>query len=233
MSTKAEILIEGTYLYFEKEVNHSQENFKLVYLPAEQAHHIYSEIVSRLENGEFLKIMVRYEMTHNFYPHLVRIEKSLGSRYASELYSVDLKTQELKYTFQNSQMSQEFKKNFNTKHYLSSPAFATTTMFSLTRKLDATGRTSLSFLSSNNDWTYEKPPQEKIIYAELKGRETEEVKINNASLLASHYFMHESENNSSTSAPPVEIYVSKFYGLPYQMIHGDQKIVVKNMKKNN
>jgi len=233
MSIKAEIIIEGTYLYFEKEVNHSQENFKLVHLSGDQAYHIYSEIVSRLENGEFLKIMVRYEMTNNFYPHLVRIEKSLGSRYSSELYSIDLKTQELKYTFQNSQISQDFKRNFNTKHYLTSPAFATSTIFSLTKKLDATGRTAVSFLSSNNDWSYEKPPQEKVVYVELKGRETEEIKINNASLLASHYFIHEAENNSSNSSPPVEIYVSKFYGLPYQMIHGDQKIVVKNMKKNN
>lgn len=108
MSTNAEIILEGEYLYFQKEVNYSQENFKLVSFPGTKTFHIYAEILSRIENGEFLKVVVDFEMNQNYLPTFVRIEKSLGNRYSQEILNFDLSTQELKYVFQNSKGTQDF-----------------------------------------------------------------------------------------------------------------------------
>jgi len=233
MSINAEIILEGSYLYFQKEVNYSQENFKLVNFPETQSYHVYSEILSRVETGEFLKVLVRYEMDNHFHPTFVRTEKSLGNRYALETLRFDASRQELYYTFQNSKDTQEFKRNLSSMHYLSSPAFATSAIFSLTRKLDANGRTSVTMVGSNNEWSYERPPEEKVIYAEFTTRDLPDFKLNNTPLSASHLCLYELDTSSPTVEAPVEIFVSKHYAIPYQMIHGDQKIVIKNLKRNN
>lgn len=233
MSTNAEILLEGSYLYFQKDVNYSQENFKLVYFPDSRTHHIYSEILSRIETGEFLKIMVRFEMNDHFHPNFVRIEKSLGNRYSQEVFQFDIPAQELKYTFQNSKSSQEFTRSLAAKHYLTSPAFATSAIFTLSKKLDVTGRTAVSFISTQNDWTYEHPPEEKIVYAEFKTKELADFKLNNTPLSASHLCLYEFDSSSPTGEAPVELFLSKHYAIPYQLIQGDQKIVIKNLKKNS
>ena len=231
MSTNAEIIIEGEYLYFQKEVNYSQENFKLVSFPDTKTFHIYAEILSRIENGEFLKVVVDFEMNQNYLPTFVRIEKSLGNRYSQEILNFDLSTQELKYVFQNSRGTQDFTRPLTAKHYLTSPAFSTSAIFTLSKKLDATGRSPISFIGSQNDWSYEHPPEEKIVYAEFKSREIPDFKLNNTPLSASHLCLYEFDTSAMTTEIPVEIFLSKHYGLPYQLIHGDQKIVIKNLKR--
>lgn len=233
MSQNAEIILEGSYLYFQKEVNYSQENFKLVHLPDSQSYHVYAEILSRIENGEFLKILVRYEMNQHFVPLLVRIEKSIGNKYAQELYRLDPANQELHYTFQNSQITQDYRKTVNAKHYLTSPAISTAAMFSLSKKFDATGRTAIVLISSENEWTYETPPTEKVVYAEFKTREMQDYKLNNTTLSASHLCLYEFDSNHAGNEEPVELFLSKHYSVPYQLIHGEQKFNIKTLKKNN
>lgn len=231
MSSTAEILLEGSYQYFDKSVNYSQENFKFVQLES-QNYLVHAEILSRIETGEFLKILINYEMNQHFVPFMVRIEKSLGSKYAQELYRLDLTTQELHYTFQTSQHVQEFKKIVNSKHYLTSPAVSTAAMFSLSKKFDATGRTPIVLISSDNDWTYQGPPVDKVIYAEFKTREMLDYKLNNNTLSASHLCLYESDAAHAGGDQPVELFLSKHYAIPYQLIHGDQKFNIKHLKKN-
>lgn len=234
MAQNAEILLEGSYLYFHKEVNYSQENFKLAAILETGEFHIYSEILSRLETGEFLKIVVRYEMNHNYMPLLVRVEKSISNKFALESFSVDYATQTLNYIFQDAQGTKDFTKPYNTKHYLTSPAFATAAIFTLSKRFDATGRTPVTLISTSNEWKYESPPAEKLIYADYKSRETSDFSINNQSLSASHLLLFESESSPvSSSEAPVELFISKHYSIPYQLIHGDQKIIIKQLKKNS
>jgi hypothetical protein len=232
MSQNAEILLEGSYLYYQKEVNYSQENFKLVHLPEHQSFHVYAEILSRIETGEFLKILVRYEMNQQFLPVFVRVEKSIGNKYALESFKIDTTDQQLTYIFQTSQNTQEFTKSINSKHYLTSPAVSTSAMFTLTKKFDATGRTPIVVVNSENEWTYASPPTEKIVYAEFKTREMADFKMNGNSLSAAHLCLYESDSAHSSVEHPVDLFLSKHYAIPYQLVHGDQKIVIKNLKKN-
>ncbi len=232
MSQNAEILLEGSYLYYQKEVNYSQESFKLVHLPEAQSFHIYAEVLSRIETGEFLKIIVRFEMNLHYTPLFARIEKSIGNKYAQEVYKVDLTNQELHYTFQNSQSTQEFTRPFSAKHYLTSPAVSTSALFTLSRKFDATGRTPVVLISSNNDWVYQAPPTEKVVYAEFTTRDLPDFKLHGNSLSAGHLCLYEYDSSHAIAEEPVELFISKHYAIPYQLIKGDQKIVIKNLKKN-
>jgi len=232
MSQNAEIILEGSYLYYDKEVNYSQENFKLVHTPDAQTYHVHAEILSRIETGEFLKILVRYEMNNHFTPTFVRIEKSIGNKYAQEVYKIDMASQELLYTFQNSQQTQEFRKAVNSKHYLTSPAISTSALFTLTKKFDATGRTPIVVISSDNDWSYVGPPTEKVIYADFTTRELPDFKLNGNALSASHLCLNEYDATHAQAEEPVQLFLSKHYAIPYQLIHGDQKVVIKHLKKN-
>ncbi len=233
MTGNAEILVEGSYHYFQNEVNYSQENFKLIQSADAKTYQLRAEILSRIETGEFLKILVNFEMNHNFIPFFARIERFLGKKYAQELFKFDLSSQELHYTFQTPEGSQEFTKSFNAKHYLTSPAFSSSALFTLSKKFDAQGRTPILLITTTNEWTYEQPPEEKLIYAEYTTRELSDFKLNNTPLSASHLCLYEVDSTQSTNEQPVEIFVSKHFGIPYQLLHKEQKIVVNNLKRNS
>ncbi len=227
------LLFEGSYFYFQKESNYSQENFQLIQAKDQESYWIRSEILSRIETGEFLKIKVHYDLNNHFIPNHVKIEKSIGNKYACETFLMDLASQELHYTFLDSnQQLHEYKRPISSKHFVSSPAFATSVTFLLSKKLDALGRTPIVLVSSTNDWTYEGPPTEKVIYAEMKTREMQDFKINNSTLMASHLCLYEFDSSHTIVEQPVNIYISKHFSLPYQMTQGDQKIVIKNLKKH-
>lgn len=232
MKKNAEILLDGTYVYLEKDASYAQENFKLVKYPDDQSFHIYSEILSRVESGEFLKIMVKYEMDHHYLPTVVQVEKSIGNKYCLETFVVEHQAQKLSYVFQTPQGQQEFARPFNAKHHLTTPAFATSTLFTLSKKFDPAGRTGITLVTSNNEWTYEAPPQDKMIFGEFKNREMLDFQLNGTKLSASHLLLHEQDSSEYSADPPVEIFISKHYGIPYQMVHGDKKIAIKNLKKN-
>jgi hypothetical protein len=228
----AEIILEGSYLYYQGEVNYSQENFKLVHMTDQQQYHIYSEVLSRIDTGEFLKILVHYEMNLNFQPSFARIEKSIGNRYAQESFRFEGQSNDLKYQFQNSQGSQDFFKTLSNRHTIATPAFSTSTLFTLTKKFDPAGRTAVTLIGSGNEWVYDRAPEEKVIFADLKLRDATDFKINNNPLPASQLLLYQYDSSSATTEHPVEIYVSKHFGIPYQLTHGEQKIVIKNLKKN-
>jgi hypothetical protein len=232
MSKNAEILLEGSYLYYQDEINYSEENFKLVELPDLQNFHLYAEIHSRIETGEFLKILIRYEMNQQFVPFFVRVERSIGSKYSQEIFKFDLPANELHYTFQNSQGTQEFTKSVNSKHYLTSPAVSTSIIFSLSKKFDASGRTPVVLVSTPNDWSYKGPPEEKIIYVDYNSRETIDFEVNGNVLNGTLMRLYENDAAHSGLEAPVEFYLSKHYNFPYQMLSGNQKIVIKNLKKS-
>lgn len=232
MALNVNILLEGSYFYFEKGVNYSQENFKLIQQSDKQNYQVLSEVLSRIETGEFLKINVLYELNAQFLPLHVRVEKSIGNNYVLETFKVDHYAGQLHYTFQNATTQQEFQRPMSTRHYLSAPSFASSAIFTLSRKFDATGRTPVTFISSPNDWSYQSPPNEKMVYAEWKIKDMDDYKIGESGLTASHLLVYQNDSTNADIEQPVSIYVSKHFGIPYQMTHGDREIRVQNLKKN-
>lgn len=233
MTPKAEIILEGSYLYYKGDVNYCQEEFKIAHFSEDESYHIYAEVLSRLENGEFLKILIRYEMNNQFFPIFSRIEKSLGNKYSLETFKLDTSNFELNYSFQTNQKIQDFKKNVSSKHYLTSPAACTSAIFTLSKKMDANARSSVQLLSSENNWIYNSPPSEKTIFAEFKSRDYNEFHLHGNTLYASELNLFEKDLTPGEGETPVQLFLSKHYSVPYQINFSDQKIVIKNLKKNN
>lgn len=232
MALNVNILLEGSYFYFEKGVNYSQENFKLVQLLDKQNYQVIAEVLSRIETGEFLKINVLYEMNAQFLPLHVRIEKSIGNNYSLENFKCDHHAGQLHYTFQTATAQQEFHRPITSRHYLVAPAFSTSTLFTLSKKFDATGRTPVALISSGNDWSYQSPPNEKMIYAEWKMKDMDDYKLGDAQLSASQLLIYQNDSTNADIEQPVSFFVSKHFGIPYQMVHGEREIRVQNLKKH-
>jgi hypothetical protein len=235
MYQNAEIILEGSYLYYQEETHYADENFKLVKSFGSQNYTFYSEILSRLKTGEFLKILVKYEMNQYFLPISVRIERSVGDQYSLENFQIDTSAMEMNYSFESSGKKQEFKKNISPKHYLTSPAFCTLGVFTLSKRIETAGRTSVLLIASENEWYYTTHPSDKIIYADYKTGDVQEININGNLLNASVLKLYQYDStfiNTSTDSP-VEIHLSKHFGVPYQLIHGGQKIIIKFLRKSD
>lgn len=229
---KAEILLDGTYKYFSGQNSYCQENFKLVRNLEEGSFQVHSEILSRIESGELLKILVKYEMNQSFHPVMARIERFLGAHYSHELFLVDISSHELHYTFETSGQTQEFKAPFNMKHYLSTPAFSTSCLFLQSKKLDTASRTPVTFVSSSNIWKYEAPPFERVVFAETLVHEGSEVIIDGKALNATQVqFFEESASNPQVDVP-AQFFISKHFSIPYQMTQGELKIEIDHLKKH-
>jgi len=231
VTNNSEILLEGSYKYLDKEQEFAQENFKLLNFPDDEVYQIYSEILSRVETGEFLKIIVRYDMDYHFAPLFLRTEKSLGTKFVEETFKIEHQTQECFYQLKNSIGIQEFKRPFGSKHHLASPAFATAAVFSLSKKFNATGRTPVTLISSANEWVYREPPIEKMVFAEFKSRDIKDFNLNGKTLTASHLQLHDHDSSHTDDSAPVDMWLSKHFSLPYMMTHEEQKIVTVVMKK--
>ena len=235
MNKNVEIILEGSYLYYQEDTHYADENFKLVKSFGSPNLIFYSEILSRLKTGEFLKVIVKYEMNQHFVPVFVRIERSVAEKYSLEIYQIDTSNMEMNYSFDCSGKQHEFKKNISPKHYLTSPAFCTSGVFTLSKKLDSIGRTSVILLSSENEWNYVGHPSERIIYADMKAGDVQELNINGNLLNASYLrlYQHDSTHIDTSSDSPVEIHLSKYFGVPYQLVHGKQKIMIKFLRRND
>lgn len=232
MATNLNILLEGSFFYYEAGTSYSQENFRFVQLLDRPHFQVIAEVLSRIDTGEFLKINVLYELNAQFHPVQVRLEKSIGNNYSLENFRIDPQAGQLHYTFQNGNIEQEFHRPVTSRHFIAAPAFSTSCLFTLSKKFDPVGRTAVNLISSSNDWTYQAPPQEKIVYTEWKMKDLQDYKIGEASLSASHLLVYQNDSSAPASEEPGNFFVSKHYGIPYQLLHGEREIRVQNLKKN-
>lgn len=228
---KPELLVEGSYSYSESGMFYGQENFHFLAYHQAQLIQLKSEVMARTDMGEFLKILVTMDLNPTTsYPTGMTVERSLGKRYSFESYKIDLTNLELNYHFKNSEMEQTYKRPFNTKTFLTSPAVAGAGLFSLHKKWDVTGRTSLVLVNSPNEWSYVGPPSDKTVWAELRQGEHPKFTINNQEVNATLISLYEHESNSKVQEEPASFYVNKQLGFPYQIVDGNRKIVLSKMK---
>lgn len=217
MKMNLEKLYEGTYQYFQHKQNYGQEVFR-VDKDEDTNDTIYqSEIVSRVETGEFFKLLVHYTLNQFNVVQKVFVERSLGIRWAKEEYIVDSSSQMLRYTFKTNESSHTVERNFNPKHFIVVPTFLTSGIFSLTKKIDTTARSPVTFLNTPNEWEFVSGPQDRLLWFELKASNSEELTVGGAPVVCSKYLIFEEDSLSGTSKESATLWISKNYGIPVQL----------------
>lgn len=217
MKKNLEKLFEGTYQYFQHKQNFGQEVFR-VDRDEESDNYVYqSEILSRVETGEFFKLQVHYTLNPFNVVQKVFVERSLGIRWAKEEYLIDSTTQMLHYTFSTKESSHSVERHFNPKHFIVVPTFLTAGIFSLTKKIDLTARSPVTFLTTPNEWEFVSGPQDRILWFELKASNSEELSVGGEPMMCSKYMIFEEDSMSATSKNSATLWISKNYGIPVQL----------------
>ncbi|HXH30420.1 MAG TPA: hypothetical protein VNJ01_06385 [Bacteriovoracaceae bacterium] len=137
------------------------------------------------------------------------------------------------YKFQSAEKSQEFKRTFNSRHCIATPAFCTTAIFSFAKKFEPGLRIPVSIISTDNVWDYQGPPKEKVVYIEAKSKDKDDFLAEKLPIDSSLFYLHENASASTIQDPPVELVISRDHCIPYQMTFLDQKIVFHQSKKRD
>jgi hypothetical protein len=233
MANAFEKLYEGTYEYYRQGQNYSQENFSVEMNEDSRDILFQSEIMSRVETGEFFKMQVRYLLNQFYVPQVMTVEKFLGDKVAREAFEIDVNNQVLKHTFRANEVTKTSERPFSTtKHFLTSPAFVTAGLFSITKKIDSTARTPLNFITPKLGWELQGPPEDKLLWIDVRTHNSEELEINGMPLTSTQYDLHTEDGSTGTHAIAGKIWVSGHYGIPYQLEESDgSRIMIKRLKR--
>lgn len=211
-----EKLIEGKYNYYQNGQNYCEEHFKVFREEKSQGTFSFqAELMSRVETGEFLKVFVDYELSHQFEPMNVRIKRSLGGTKSTERFSIDLKDKTLRYSFSGEDGVHEQEKTLTGKHHIATPAFSTSMLMTQSRKIDPVHRTAYDIITSPNLWEYEHPFTESTLHIELMKLEPVTIHVQDHELQATHCNIYEMDKFQNPGAKGYPIYLSKHYQIPY------------------
>ncbi len=231
MSIKEKVL-EGKYNYYNQDQNYTEENFKVEREGGRQGNLIfYSEVLSRVRTGEFLKAYVEYEVTKSFEPINVKITRQLGAKESIENFNFDQKTKIITYSFESEGKTNYFEKVVNSKPHVGAPCFLTSMIMVNQKKIDPVQRTPYIIITSDNIWSYESEFQEKEIYIELQELEPKNLTIDGNKLKATHCKLLQVDDNGTIIDVNHEIYLSKHFYIPYLATFGENlKIEVEYLK---
>lgn len=214
-----EKILEGKYFYFKDEVQYSEELFTIYKETKPQGNFIFSsEILSRVSTGEFLKIQVDYELSHQFEPFRIRTKRALGNKQSTEYYRLNSKTKNLTYNFEGLNGKHQFDKIVNGKFHVATPAFLTSALMTQIKKMDSIQRTPYTIVSNNNLWTYEHEFFESEVIIELKSLDQIELNINGNNLSATHCTISDSDTTENEQATTSDFFLSKYFNIPYKAI---------------
>lgn len=226
----SEQILEGKFLYYKGKNQYSEELFKLEKEDKTNGNYTFSsEILSRVATGEFLKVQVEYELTNQLDPLNVRIKRFLGENSSTERYYVDQNSKTVSYSFDGRDGHNDFEKIVSGKFTIGTPAFCTSAIMTLMKKIDSVQKTQYLIVSSNNIWEYTAPFSENSLHVELKSNEPVQIEINGNELSAT--LCHFIEDIDTEQKPYGEFYLSKHFNIPYKAIFpGDIKVIIDRLK---
>jgi len=226
-------LFEGTFEYANNGDNYSVENF-VVFKNDENKSIVYrSEVLSRVQTGEFLKINVDYEVNNKWFPVRIEVKKYLGEDYACETFFINHDSNILIYEFDDGKEKEMVERVLPNKFQITTPCFLTSMLFSQSKKNNAMGRSQYSLLRPNSDWSFNPEIVDETIYAEFMTHEKTELKINNQNVSCVKVLLYKNDSSVNQKEMPVTVYLSKHIGIPYMMLTDEgMTIKVKNLKKH-
>jgi len=234
-------VFSGAYKYISNNDVYCEEEFEIGRNNKELNFTFSSDVHSRTSTGELLKIHVDYIVNKNYIPLLVKITKELGNKKCLEQYSLDYKTNMVKYHFNNYEDPiQTVDFSVPGRFHIATPATCCSVIFVLAKKLSQTGKTTYISFRSPNHWEYIGPPQQIEIGMEKAATMNQTLQLgNNVKVSATHWKLFEEEKDSSVIGkatknenPPLDVYLSKHMSLPYLIsASADSQVIIKYLNE--
>ncbi|MGK0368025.1 MAG: hypothetical protein ACI9QD_001165 [Thermoproteota archaeon] len=183
-------------------------------------------MLSRVGTGEFLKIDIDYSVNSKFSPTHVVVEKSLGMDNTEENFRINYEQNTLLYSFESNDSDHIVETTIPNKFQIVTPAFLTSTIYTHSTKLNATGRNQFVLMSSASDWDFNKEISTSTIFAEFLTHKKTELKVNDTELqcVMAHVFKHDSGEGIAES--PAVFHISRHIGIPY-MVETPEGVTIK------
>ena len=222
----------GAYRYLKGETVYCEEEFEVYKDRKELGMSFFAELHSRVSTGELLTIYVDYQISKDFIPQKVLIEKSLGKDLVSEVYDYDKKKGVLDYLFLTKDDRNHCQISTSPKFSITTPCACTSMLCLKTKKEDTTSKNFYQLISSRNNWTYEDEPYTNSMALERLGLGTESLLIEGQSVQATVYRMFSGEDLEKTPdqnlLPFLKVHLSKHATIPYQITsQSGEKIQIK------
>jgi hypothetical protein len=228
-----EKIIEGKYNFFNNNQKYCEEFFKLYQDSGTQANYTFnSEILSRVETGEFLKIYVDYELSYQFEPINLRIKRSLGAKKSTERYAINAKDKTVQYQFSSKFGSGDDERPVNGKFHLANPSFASSFAMTHHKKPDPVHRTPYLTLSSPNIWKYESSFRESMMHVEVVNSEPKTIKLRDGrEVQAVHFKVFDEDKLSNPHGNGQDFFISKHFQIPYKAeFNNGLQVEIETMK---
>lgn len=224
------IVLEGKYNYLKNKQTYCEENFEVRHQGSSRGDFIFNaEILSRSHTGEFLKIEVSHLLSYDFNPKKVVVKRFMGGRESCETFDIVGTNKSIEYYFYNGSDTHQSIKPISGNFQIATPAFSTSMLMTLKKKLDSVQRTHYTVVSSENIWTFKDPLFDRDIYIELVELNPISIKVGDVSLKATHCaILNESDGNSNNAD---QLFLSKHFLIPYKGIFIDDTVIeVSHMK---
>lgn len=222
----------GAYRYFKGETVYCEEEFEVYKDRKELGLTFFANLTSRVATGELLSIYVDYQISKDFIPQKVLIEKSLGKDFVTEIYDFDKKKGHVDYLFITKKDKNHTQITCPPKFSITTPCACTSMLSLKTKKEDTTSKNYYQLISSRNNWKFEEGPYPSSMTLERVGLGTEGILIEGQTVQATVYRLFSGEDlekaEDINALPTLKVYLSKFAAIPYQIkSQSGEKIQIK------
>lgn len=222
------MILKGAFEYFAEDKAYSEEFF-WVYKNFKDQGYIYeSEAITRLENGEILKITVHYKVNKDMNPGLVEITKYIGNQLIEESYRLNPKQNILNYRYKDRKNTHKVTINPPPRFQIVTPNISSAFVFVGSKKYDPTGKNYFNLINSENFVEYKGPPNQTFVILFRTSTTPKDIKIKGNDLKGLEFHVYSLEDYEKKKEIPVTIYMSKFYSVPYLVdMKNDTKVAIK------
>ena len=238
MKDEFEQIVQGKYNYFQAKKIYCEENFEIIKQNSARGDVVFrSEVLSRSQNGEFLKIEIEYRTTHDFSPKEVTISRFMGGRKSVETFDIISNDKIVSYKFESDSGVQYKEINYSGILQVATPAISTSFICTLKKRIDPVHRSYYTILQSSNVWDYESGPTIHDLIIEQVDLNTVNIKVADLNVAATHCAIlldSDSADTNPTGKDNEEVFFSKHFSLPYKVVFKDYVTVeVAELKVNN
>lgn len=218
---KGEKVYRGAYNYYKGDTIYAEEEFEVYKDKKELSMSFFSSMFSRVATGELLNIYTDFQVSKDFIPQKVLIERTMGNEIVREIYDFDKRNNIIDYIFINKDGEEHCRINSGPKFHITTPTTASSMLFSKSKKEDTSGKNFFTLITSHNKWTYEAPPAQKTIIWQKVSLTTENLLIEGATVQATQYRIIEEAQNMDEEKleklPNIKVYQSRHATIPYMI----------------
>lgn len=232
-------IFRGAYNYIKKDTPYAEEVFEVYKDGHELSMHFLAKLHSRVSTGELLNIDVHYVISKDYNPVMLVINRSLGQESVKEIFDYNPRKNIITYLFISEE--EEVSREISTppKFHLTTPVACSSMVFLRSKKFDSTSKNYYTFMSSQNQWSFEHSPHTHNVVVQRMSSTTENLVVEGNNLQAVEYKLTEDENSSEAKLdvkstgplePPqsIRIYLSPYITIPYVLRSPDgTKVQIK------